>query len=79
MKTDKDLLIKGLKHIAYTVVLLFTAPFVLSQAFKNQEHTFYIPILIIGIILAISAIAMGFYSVHIIMNALFNSKKQPKQ
>lgn len=79
MKTDRDLLIKGLKHIAYTVVLLFTAPFVLSQAFKNQEHAFYIPILIIGIILAISAIAMGFYSVHIIMNALFNSKKQPKQ
>jgi hypothetical protein len=76
MKTDKDLLIKGVKHFAYTFILMFTAPFVLWQAFKNEEHSFYIPVLVVGIILAIAAIGMGFYSVHLIMNALFNSKKQ---
>jgi len=76
MKTDKDLLIKGVKHFAYTFVLMFTAPLVLWQAFKNQEHAFYIPVLIVGVILAIAAIAMGFYSVQLIMNALFNSSKK---
>ena len=78
MKTDKDLLIKGVKHFAYTFGLMFTAPIVLWQAFKNQEHAFYIPVLIVGIILAIAAIAMGFYSVHLIMNALFNTSKNGK-
>ena len=78
MKTDKDLLIKGVKHFAYTFLLMFTAPIILWQAFKNQEHTFYIPVLIVGLLLAIAAIAMGFYSVHLIMNALFNTHKNKK-
>lgn len=78
VKTNKDLLIKGVKHFAYTFVLMFTAPLVLWQAFKNQEHAFYIPVLIVGVILAIAAIAMGFYSVQLIMNALFNSSKKDK-
>ncbi|MBT8302186.1 MAG: hypothetical protein KJO63_12705 [Maribacter sp.] len=78
VRTNKDLLIKGVKHFAYTIVLMFTAPIVLWQAFKNQEHSFYIPVLIVGIILAIAAIAMGFYSVQLIMNALFNSSKKNK-
>lgn len=78
MKTDKDLLIKGVKHFAYTFLLMFTAPIILWQAFKNQEHTFYIPVLIVGLLLAIAAIAMGFYSVHLVMNALFNTSKKKK-
>ncbi len=78
VKTNKDLLIKGVKHFAYTVVLMFAAPIVLWQAFRNQEHSFYIPVLIVGIILAIAAIAMGFYSVHLIMKALFNSPEKAK-
>ena len=78
VKTNKDLLIKGVKRFAYTFVLMFTAPIVLWQAFRNQEHSFYIPVLIIGIFLAIAAIAMGFYSVHLIMKALFNSQEKAK-
>jgi uncharacterized membrane protein len=78
VKTNKDLLIKGVKHFAYTIALMFVAPLVLWQAFKNQEHAYYIPVLIVGVILAIAAIAMGFYSVQLIMNALFNSSKKDK-
>lgn len=73
--TDKALLLKGLKYIAYTVALMFTAPFAIYQAFKNQEHPLYIPVLIIGIVLAIAAISMGFYSIKLIMDALFGKKK----
>ena len=78
VKTNKDLLIKGVKHFAYTFILMFTAPFVLWQAFKNEGHSFYIPVLIVGILLAIAAIAMGFYSVQLIMKALFNSPGKGK-
>ncbi|MEO0527824.1 MAG: DUF6095 family protein [Bacteroidota bacterium] len=75
MKTNKVLLIKGIKCIAYTTALMFTAPFVIYQAFKNQDHPWYLPVLIIGIILAIAAIAFGFYSIKILMDALFGKKK----
>lgn len=75
MKTDKDLLIKGLKQIGITIALMFTAPVVLFQAFKNQDHSFYLPVLIVGAILAIAAIASGFYSIKVVMDALFGRKK----
>ena len=72
MRTNKALLLKGLKYIAYTIALMFTAPLVIYQAFKNQEHPFYWPVLIIGLIFAIGAISLGFYSMKLIMDALFN-------
>ena len=76
MPTDKDILAKGIKLLGYTVLLMFTAPFALYQAFKNQEHPLYIPVLILGIILAISAILMAFYGIKTIMDSLFGSKKK---
>lgn len=77
MSTDKELLLKGLRFIFYTIFLMFLAPFVLFQAFKNQDHAFYIPVLILGSILAIAAIGMGFYSIKTFIDALFG--KKPRQ
>lgn len=71
MKTNKGLLLKGIKFLGYTVALMFTAPFTIYQAFKNQEHPLYLPVLIIGFVLAIAAIAMGFRSIKTIVDALF--------
>lgn len=78
LHTNKELLLKGVKYLAYTTALLFTAPVVLYQAFKNQDHPWYIPILILGGILAISAIVMGFYSIKTIIDALFGKKSKVK-
>ncbi len=74
MRTDKKLLVKGFKFIGYTTGLMFLAPFVIYQAFKNEEHPAYIPVLIIGLILAIAAIAFGFYTIKIFMDSLFGKK-----
>ncbi|VAW09890.1 hypothetical protein MNBD_BACTEROID03-79 [hydrothermal vent metagenome] len=73
---NKDILVKGLKFSAYTIALMFTAPIVLYQAFKNETHSFYWPILIIGALLGIAAISLGFYSIKIIMAALFDKQKK---
>lgn len=75
MHTNKDLLIKGVKYIGYTVGLMFIAPFTFWQAFKNQDHPLYIPVLILAAILAIAAIVMGFWSIKIIMDGIFGNKK----
>ncbi|SDE67125.1 hypothetical protein SAMN05421636_106319 [Pricia antarctica] len=76
MKTDKDLLVKGLKYIAYTIALMFSAPVVIYQAFKNEEHAWYWPVLIVGLILGVSAIAMGFYGIKVILDSLFGKKEK---
>jgi len=75
MRTDKTLLLKGVKYLAYTVLLMFSAPFAIYQAFKNEGHPLYIPVLIFGILLAIAAIGMGFYGIKTIVDALFGKRK----
>ncbi len=54
---------------------MFTAPVILYQAFRNEGHPFFWPVLILGIILGIAAIAMGFYSVKVVMDAFFSEHK----
>lgn len=74
MRTNKNILVKGLKQLTYTVMLMFLAPVVIWQAFKNEEHPLYWPVLVLGLILAIAAIGMGFKGIQTIMNALFAKK-----
>ncbi|MGO4918958.1 DUF6095 family protein [Maribacter spongiicola] len=73
-RTDKDLLVTGLKRLAITVVLMFTAPLVLWQAFKNQEHFLFWPVFILGLILATVAVFMGFKGIMTIMDSMFGKK-----
>ena len=75
MRTDKKLLLKGVKFLMYTIGLMFLAPLVLYQAFKNQDHPFFLPVLIIGLVFAVGAISMGFYSIKILMDAVFGKSK----
>ncbi len=75
MKTDKDLLVKGIKYLVLTSLTMFLAPVVIYQAFKNEGHPFYIPVLVIGLILAVVAIGLGFYSIKLIMDSFFGKKK----
>lgn len=75
MGTDKTLLLKGIKFFVITVGLMFTAPVILYQAFRNEGHPLFWPVLIAGIIMGIAAIGMGFYSVKIVMDAFFSRHK----
>lgn len=72
MSTNKDLLLKGIKILAGTIFLLILATFVINSSFKNQGHSFFIPVLGIGIILFIGTIYFGFKGIKTLMRALFN-------
>ena len=76
MSTDKDLLITGVKRLGYTVLLMFIAPFIIYQAFKNPVHPLHWPVLILGLILAIAAIAMGFYAIKTILDSMFKKTEK---
>lgn len=73
-KTDRKLFAKSIKYFAYTLALMFIAPILIYQAFKNQGHPFYWPVLIFGVITAIAAIIMGFASLKVMMQSFFGKK-----
>ncbi|MDC6351982.1 DUF6095 family protein [Zeaxanthinibacter sp. PT1] len=74
MRTDRDLLIKGVKYLGITALLMFIAPVIIYQAFKNEGHPLYLYVLIFGFIVALAAVGMGFYSIRTVVNAFFNKK-----
>lgn len=72
MHTNKEKLLKGVKLMGGTLLLLITAPIVLNSSFKNQDHPMFILVLGIGIVLLIAAIYFGFKGIRTLMGALFN-------
>ena len=75
MRTDKELLVKSLFNLVYTLLLMFAAPIILFQAFKNEGSALYPFVLQLGLILAVAAVVMGFYSIHVMMLAIFGARK----
>lgn len=75
MKTNKETLVKGLKHLGIALILMFLGPTLLYIVIGNQDSSTYIPLLIIGFIICIVAIIMGFKGINIIMESMFNNKK----
>jgi len=74
MGTDRNELVRGLKYELATLPLLIAAPILITIGFKaiRQQNNYLW--LIIGIILAITAIILGFLGIKIILNAFFNTK-----
>jgi len=70
MATDKKILMKGLKYLSGALPLFFIGPVVIHSSFKNQNHPFFIPVLGVGIILCIAAIALVFLGLRTIMKSL---------
>lgn len=73
-RTDKVILVKGIKKIAVAIAFMFIGPTVLYIAFSNQEKSLYIPLLILGMAVCIAAIFFAFKGLNTIMDSLFNKK-----
>jgi len=72
MHTNKEKLLKGIKFMAGTLLLVIAAPLILNSSFKNQDHPLFIPVLGVGLILFIAAIYFGFKGIRMLMKALFD-------
>jgi hypothetical protein len=72
MKTNRKVLSKGIKILAFTVLLMFAGPFLMYVAFSNQEKPLYIPILVASLLICAAAIYSGFKGIQTIMNSMFN-------
>ncbi|MDU8887342.1 DUF6095 family protein [Yeosuana sp. MJ-SS3] len=72
-RTDKDLLLKGLKIMGLTLICMFLGPTLIYIAFSNQEKPLYIPILIVAIIICSLAVYFGFKGIKTILDSMFKS------
>ncbi|MBE7641238.1 hypothetical protein GUB10_12920 [Salegentibacter sp. BLCTC] len=70
--TDKKILGKGIKYLAFALPLILIGPSVLFTAFNNQDHPYYIPVLILGIIALIAAMLLLFKGIMTIVKAVFD-------
>ncbi len=75
-RTDKEMLAKGIRLMMWTVLLMFAGPTIIYQAFKNEGHPMYYPVLIVGFIVAVFAIFLAFRGLRTIMNAVFGKKSK---
>ena len=73
-KTDKSLLIKGIKTLVFALLSLFLGPILLSQALADKENSLYIPTLIIGCLISAFAVFLIFRGIKIIISSLFKKK-----
>lgn len=70
--TDKNMLFKGLKFLAGALPLSFIGPVVLFSSFKNQEHVWFIPIMLFALLAMAAAVFLMFKGISIVMKALFD-------
>lgn len=70
-KTDKDVLVKGLKVLGLSLVCMFLGPTLWYIALTNKEKPLYIPILIVAIIICALAIFFAFKGINTILNSMF--------
>ncbi len=72
-KTDKVVLVKGLKKMGLSLIFMFLGPSLLHIAFSNNEKPLYIPLLILGIIICGVAIFFAFKGIQTIMDSMFKN------
>ncbi|WP_431136931.1 DUF6095 family protein [Psychroserpens mesophilus] len=70
-RTNKEELVRGIKAMGVSLVLMFIGPSLIYVALSNTEKSLYIPILIVAFILCILAIYFAFKGLKIIMDSMF--------
>lgn len=70
MSVNKEILFKGIRKISIAIPLMFIGPSIIHMSFKNQDHSFYIPVLGIGIIISLLSMFLFFKGIQTIMKSL---------
>ncbi len=70
-KTDKNILVKGLKTMGGSLGCMFLGPTLLHIALSNKEKPLYIPILIVAILICSLAVYFAFKGINTILNSMF--------
>ena len=72
MSTNKELLSKGIKKLAWALPLLFIGPSLIYNAFINKQNDWHYLVLAVGIATCLSAVYLMFSGLQTLMRSLFN-------
>ena len=75
MATNKELLSKSIKYLAWALPLLFIGPSLIYNAFINKQNVWHYLVLGIGILVCITSVSLMFKGIQIIMKSLFDENK----
>lgn len=73
-RTNKNVLVKGLKKMGVSLVMMFAGPTLFYIATTNKEKPLYFPILIISFMICAGAVFFAFKGIQTIMNSMFDTK-----
>ena len=71
-RTNKDVLVLGLKRLGIAIVLLFAGQTLLYVVVSNKEKPFYIPLLIISLLICALAIYFIFKGIKTLISSVFD-------
>jgi hypothetical protein len=72
MSTNKELLSKGVKKLAWALPLLFIGPSLIYNAFINKLNVWHYLVLGIGIAICLGSVYLAFKGLQLMMRSLFN-------
>lgn len=72
MATNKILLSKAIKYLAWALPLLFVGPSVIYNAFINKQNDWHYLVLAIGIAICLGAVYLMILGLKTMMQSLFN-------
>lgn len=72
MATNKDVLNKGVKYLAWALPTLFVGPTLIHFAFINKLQPLYPVILGLGSLICLTAVILAFIGLKTIVKSLFN-------
>lgn len=72
MATNKELLSKSIKYLAWALPLLFIGPSLIYNAFINKQNVWHYLVLGIGILTCIGAVYLMVLGLKTMMHSLFN-------
>ena len=73
---DQLALRQELQRTFYGILCAFIGPVILMQAFKNEGHPFYWPVLLVGLVFFCAAIIFGFWGIRTLAAAFLGKKRK---
>ncbi len=71
MHTNRDILNKGIKYMAWALPMFFIGPSVIYNAFQNQQTNWHYLVLAVGVAICFFAVFFAFKGLNTIMKSLF--------
>ncbi len=72
MATNKELLTKGIKYLAWALPLLFIGPSLIYNAFINKQNVWHYLVLAVGISICIGSVYLIVLGLKTMVRSLFN-------